>query len=79
MTHVDADCPPTLLLQGGHDSIVSAADVRALADRLRAVDVPVVHVEYPQAAHAFDLVLPQISPSAQAALYEVDRFLAVLA
>ncbi|NBD36341.1 MAG: alpha/beta hydrolase fold domain-containing protein [Chloroflexi bacterium] len=78
VTHVDADCPPTLLLQGEHDSIVSAEAVRTLAERLRAVDVPVVHVEYPQAAHAFDLVLPQISPSAQAALYEADRFLAVL-
>jgi len=78
VTHVDADCPPTLLLQGEHDSIVAAEAVRALADRLRAVDVPVVHIEYPQAAHAFDLVLPQLSPSAQAALYEADRFLAIL-
>lgn len=78
VTHVDADCPPTLLLQGEHDSLVSAEAARILAERLRAVDVPVVHVEYPQTAHAFDLVLPQLSPSAQAALYETDRFLAVL-
>ena len=26
----------------------------------------------------FDLVLPQISPPAQSALYDVDRFLALL-
>lgn len=79
VTHVDADCPPTLLLQGAHDSIVAAEDVRDLAARLRAVDAPVVHIEYPQAAHAFDLTLPQLSPSAQSALYETDRFLAMLA
>ncbi|MFP4395014.1 MAG: alpha/beta hydrolase fold domain-containing protein [Anaerolineales bacterium] len=79
VTHVAADCPSTLLLQGEHDSLVAAESVHALAAQLRAVDVPVVHIEYPQASHAFDLVLPQLSPPAQAALYEVGRFLALLA
>ena len=31
------------------------------------------------AEHASDLILPQISPPAQVALYEVERFLALLA
>jgi hypothetical protein len=39
----------------------------------------ILHVEYPQTEHAFDLILPQISPPAQAALYETERFLALLA
>ena len=26
----------------------------------------------------FDLILPQVNPAAQSALYEVDRFLALL-
>lgn len=79
VAHAGPHCPPTLLLQGEHDSIVSAVAVRALADRLRGVGVPVVHIEYPCTEHAFDLILPQISPSAQASWYEAERFLALMA
>jgi acetyl esterase/lipase len=79
VTHVGRHCPPTLLLQGTDDFVVSAEAVGQLADELRQAGVPVVHVEYPQTDHAFDLILPQISPPAQAALYETERFLAVLA
>jgi acetyl esterase/lipase len=79
LTHVDPYCPPTLLLQGADDFIVSAEAVRLLADRLRQAGVPVVHVEYPQTDHAFDLILPRLSPAAQASLYETERFLALLA
>ena len=79
LTHVDPYCPPTLLLQGADDFIVSAEAVRLLADRLRQAGVPVVHVEYPQTDHAFDLILPRLSPVARASLYETERFLALLA
>lgn len=79
ITYAGPGCPPTLLLQGEHDSFVSAEAVRVLADRLREAGVPVVHVEYPQTEHAFDLILPRLSPAAQAALYETERFLALLA
>jgi acetyl esterase/lipase len=72
-------CPPTLLLQGSHDSIVPPSATRRLAQRLRAASVPVVLVEYPETEHAFDLILPKLSPVAQAALYETERFLGVLA
>jgi hypothetical protein len=34
---------------------------------------------YPQTDHGFDLMLPRLSPPAQAAVYETDHFLAVLA
>jgi acetyl esterase/lipase len=79
ITHAGPQSPPTLLLQGEHDAIVSPSAVRSLAERLRAAGAPVVHVAYPETDHAFDLVLPQVSPSAQAALYETERFLALLA
>jgi hypothetical protein len=36
-------------------------------------------VLFPQTDHAFDLVLPRWSPSAQSALYEIERFLALMA
>jgi hypothetical protein len=35
-------------------------------------------VEFPRTDHAFDLVLPQVSPAAQAAVYDVERFLALM-
>lgn len=52
--------------------------MRTLARKLEDAGVPVVLVEYPQTEHAFDLILPEISPVAQAALYEVERFLALV-
>lgn len=79
ITYAGPGCPPTLLLQGEYDCITSALAVRALAQKLEAAGVPVVYVEYPQTEHAFDLILPQVSPAARAALYETDRFLALLA
>jgi len=79
MEHVGPHCPPTLLLQGEYDPITSAVAVHKMARMLRNAGVPTVYVEYPKTEHAFDLILPQISPPAQAALYEVDRFLALLA
>jgi hypothetical protein len=36
------------------------------------------NVVFPSTDHAFDLALPQINPAAQSALYDVDRFLALL-
>ena len=33
----------------------------------------------PQTDHAFDLILPNISPSAHNAIYDVERFLALTA
>jgi hypothetical protein len=33
----------------------------------------------PKVAHAFDLMLPRYSPAAQAELYQLERFLAVVA
>lgn len=78
VTHVGSHCPPTLLLQGADDFIVSPEAVRLMAEKLRLAGVPVVHVEYPHTEHAFDLILPQFSPPAQASLYETERFLAIL-
>jgi len=77
--HVGAHCPPTLFLQGEHDDFVKATAVRAMADSLREAGVPAVYVEFPQTEHAFDLFLPRYSPATQAALYDLDRFLGLMA
>lgn len=77
-THVSPACPPTLLLHGEHDLLVPIESSRALYRKLREAGVPAVLVEFPQTDHAFDLVAPRISPTAQAALFDVERFLALM-
>ena len=76
--HVHPGCPPTLLLQGDKDLLISIDTINALYIKLVESDVPVIKVVFPFTDHVFDIVLPQTSPPAQSALYDVDRFLAVL-
>ena len=78
IAHVGPHCPPTLIVQGLHDHVIPVADVFALHAALRAAGCSADLVTLPQIEHAFDMVGLQISPPAQAALYEVDRFLALL-
>ena len=77
-THVHADCPPTLLLQGSQDFITPVDATRALHTSLVEAGVPAINVVFPLTDHGFDMLLPQINPAAQSALYDVDRFLALL-
>jgi acetyl esterase/lipase len=79
ITHAGPKSPPTLLLQGEHDSLVPASAWRTLHHKLVQAGVPVVHVEFPQTEHAFDVaMLSRYSPAGQAALYELERFLALV-
>jgi acetyl esterase/lipase len=78
ITHVHPGCPPTLLIQGTHDVVCPTEATCALYTKLVQAGVPAVNVVFPWTAHGFDLLLPQINPAAQSALYDVDRFLAVL-
>jgi acetyl esterase/lipase len=55
------------------------ATTRLLHDRLVEKNVPVVMHILPQTDHAFDLILPKISPSAHNAIYDIERFLALRA
>ncbi len=75
---VGPHCPPTLLLQGSDDIFGLAPAVRRLQRELRDAGATSILVEFPHAEHAFDLVLPRVSPLAQAATYDVERFLALL-
>jgi acetyl esterase/lipase len=78
ITHVHPGCPPTLLIQGEQDIWCPVDATRAHHKRLVEAGVPAINLVFPWTNHAFDLVLPQISPAAQSALYDVDRFLALL-
>lgn len=78
MSHVGPHCPPTLLLQGMDDIFGLAPSTWQLHRKLRAAGVPSILVEFPQTEHSFDLALPWISPAAQAATWDVERFLALM-
>jgi len=78
ITHVHPDCPPTLLIQGDKDMLVPLEITIALYQKLIESGVPAINVVFTGGEHVFDLLLPQISPPAQSALYDVDRFLALL-
>jgi acetyl esterase/lipase len=77
-THVHPGCPPTLLFHGDQDILVPVKSTCALYTKLVQSKVPAINVVYPWTNHIFDLLLPQLSPPAQSALYDVDRFLALL-
>lgn len=77
--HIDQACPPTLLIQDSDDVFGLTPHVRRFHQTLQKAGVPVIYIEYPHTEHGFDLVLPQISPAAQAATLEVQRFLALVA
>ncbi|MFX0077530.1 MAG: hypothetical protein ACFE96_18960, partial [Candidatus Hermodarchaeota archaeon] len=49
-----------------------------LYEKLVESGVQAINVVFPRVDHLFDLILPQVSPPAQSALYEVDRFLTLM-
>ena len=91
-SHVTPASPPTLIFQGEFDCVIQAAAVRNLAIALRLAHVPMVYVEFPETDHGFDVAtslnpagrggyLPvesQFSPPTETALYDLDRFLAIM-
>ena len=80
IVHVGPDTPPTLQFVGEHDVYVSRSGaVPALHGKLQEAGVPSVYVKFPRTDHAFDMFFPEVSPAAQAAMYDVDRFLALMA
>jgi acetyl esterase/lipase len=77
-THIHSGSPPTLLMQGTRDFLVPLDGTLELYAKLVESGVPAIKVIFPWTDHAFDLLLPHTSPPAQSALYDVDRFLALL-
>jgi acetyl esterase/lipase len=78
-THVHRNCPPTLFIHDEDDLMAPVRSTRKLFMRLMEYKVPVVMHILPQTDHAFDLVLPKISPCAHTAIYDVERFIALMA
>jgi len=77
VTHVHTHCPATLLIHGEDDTMAPVKTTCFLFELLKKKKVTTVMHILPQTDHAFDLILPKISPSAQTAMYDVERFLAL--
>ncbi len=77
-THVHPDSPPSLSLRGDRDCLVPKEGNDELQAKLVESGVPAIDVVFPWTEHGFDLAFPQVNPAAQSALYDVDRFLALL-
>jgi len=73
--HIGDHCPATLLFQGTHDFAGMHPDVCRFYQALQEAGVPAILVEFPNTEHAFDILSPSRSPSTQAAIYDVERFL----
>lgn len=69
----NASAPPTLLIHGGLDPIVSPAHSELLGRRLDQAARPNLYVALPWATHGCDANLA--GPSGQLSLYAIERFL----
>lgn len=79
--HVGPHCPPTLQILAEHDFFVMPSHGRRLHQALREAGVISVHREFPNTVHGFDQyygVSRRIAPAAQAATYDIERFLALM-
>ncbi|MGH9583863.1 MAG: alpha/beta hydrolase fold domain-containing protein [Bryobacteraceae bacterium] len=90
-SYVSPRDPPTLLMQGEFDSVATIKETRSLASGLCAARVPVVLIAFPDTDHGFDVFTSygarfgihfpfdsNFAPPTQAALYYLDRFLALM-
>ncbi|MBN1312726.1 MAG: alpha/beta hydrolase [Anaerolineae bacterium] len=79
ITHVGSHCPPTLQIFGLHDFFVDPEHGRCLHRALVEADVPSVLVELPEVEHGFDAnPFRRLSPAAQAAEHDIERFLGLM-
>ncbi|MCB0665871.1 MAG: alpha/beta hydrolase, partial [Saprospiraceae bacterium] len=76
--HVSPDCPPTLIIHGQHDLLAPVSSSQRLYKVLQKNKVISYLHLFPQTDHAFDLILPGISCSSHNAIYDIERFLAIL-
>jgi len=71
---VEVSTPPTLLIHGGRDELVSVRQSERLAERLAQARVPHFLLRLPWATHAGDFNFS--GPMGQISTYVVERFLA---
>jgi len=79
INHVSKSCPVTLILHGEQDILAPVKAIRKLQATFKTLGVPVIMHILAQTDHAFDLILPKVSPPAHNAIYDVERFLGFMA
>lgn len=72
LAQVSARCPPTLLVHGGKDELVSPLQSSRLGEALTEAGVLHLHIELPWGKHAMEANLA--GPSGQITTYLIDRF-----
>ena len=81
ISHTGSHCPPTLQIFDDNDFLIDATHGLRLDSALKKEGVPSVFIMYSQTTHGFDQyfgVSRRISPSSQAATYEIERFLTLM-
>jgi acetyl esterase/lipase len=73
---VGPDSPPTLLIHGGRDELVSPMQSERLAARLEEAGRPHLLLRLPWATHGFDFSFN--GPGGQLSTYAIERFLGVV-
>lgn len=73
VTHVDAKTPPTLMIHGLRDELVSPLHDEHLAERLRKANRPYYILRLPWATHGCDAFFS--GPCGQLSTYAVEHFL----
>jgi acetyl esterase/lipase len=76
ISHTGPGCPPTLLIHGGRDNLVSPAQSERLAARLAAAGCRYFYLDLPWATHGCDINFS--GPSGQISTYAIERFLAAV-
>lgn len=74
LSYVNTQSPPTLLIHGTKDELVSVVQSRMLRDRLKARGRPHLLLEMPWATHGCDYVFT--GPCGQLTTFAIERFLA---
>jgi acetyl esterase/lipase len=79
--HVGPHCPPTLQIFDENEFVIDASHGRRLHQALCSAGVKSVYIEIPETVHGFDQyfgVSRRVAPAAQAATYDLERFLALM-
>jgi len=78
ITHAGPSSPPTLLLHGEHDFLVSPGQSRLLHEKLQKAGAKSILLTFDGCDHSYESVLPRFSPAAQTSSYYLERFLALM-
>jgi acetyl esterase/lipase len=76
LSHIGQGAPPTLLINGLRDELVSPFHGEFLSDRLLRANVPHLFLRLPWASHGCDYVFS--GPCGQITTYAVERFLSAV-